>query len=115
MEKMIFENAGVAVRNITPKPSSEIKPGAILSASWGWEQTNINFFMVKKVSNGWAVVVQLKNSSKGSDMYSEEMPTFQEVGEPMRRKMKYQDSLKISSFMYASLWDGKPEKATHYA
>lgn len=118
MEKIVFENANCVIRKATPKPSSEIKPGAILSAAWGYEQTNYDFYIVKKVKNGWVTVVEVESESSNYDgqyMTSLEMPTFKEVGEPMRRKMKYGNGFKISSYKYASLWDGKPEKATHYA
>lgn len=115
-KKMIFENAGVAIRKITPLPSSEIKPGAILSSSWGYDQTNIDFYMIKSIKGKFATVVELKSECTygSSDMTTKELPTFQEEGQPFRRMIKG-NYLKISSFQFASLWDGQPETATHYA
>lgn len=37
------------------------------------------------------------------------------TAKPFRRKVKYARSISINSYASASLWDGKPKTASHYA
>lgn len=109
---------GCKIRRVIPKPKAKFEAGAILYCSWGYEQTNYDFYIVKKIDPNWIYIVQLENESSAYNsqyMTSVEMPTFKEVGGMIRRKLKSTEWIKISSYKYAYLWDGQPKKATHYA
>lgn len=109
----------------------QITPGQILECSWGYEQTNIDFYKVVKVSNGWATIQKMENvsdyskgdNSAGWDMTSIEMPgAVKASAKPFRRKIKKSyyaegpEYIKINSWGgYAEPWDGQPAHASHYA
>ena len=45
------------------KPSLTFTPGAILVDSWGWDQTNIDFYRITKRSGDFVTVEKLKKST----------------------------------------------------
>ena len=113
------------------------KVGDILYSSWGYDQTNIEFFKVVKVSEfsvwiqeigkkvvevtGWAhqnVVpvdspeYQVRNWNKEKDDW-DNVNTFITKTHPIQRK-KIQDygdgyGVSLNSFSSAWIWDGKPK------
>ena len=113
------------------------KIGDILYSSWGYDQTNIEFFKVVKVSKfsvwiqeigkkvvevtGWAhqnVVpvdspeYQVRNWDKEKDDW-DNVNTFITKTHPIQRK-KIQDygdgyGVSLNSFSSAWIWDGKPK------
>jgi hypothetical protein len=110
--------------------------GMILLSSWGYEQTNIEFFKVVKVS-GKSVWIQAVKSQivrqtgylseevvpsdelvKGGWVKSEDglgMVYDPEFTEAPQRKLWKGDSVKLADYKWAWLWDGKPRVASHYA
>ena len=112
----IPESYGVKVRRAIPKRKASVEPGAIFVRSWGYEQTNIDFYMVKEVKNGFAKVVMVESYSEemSSYMTRQNLPSFQEVGKPFRKKI-FQFSGGPWLKGVGSLWNGKPVKSTHYA
>lgn len=109
--------------NITPKVSKEYEVGAILSFSWGYEQTNYNFYCITKVENDWITLVEMtKNVEWRGDMHTSETPKeIDPKGNIIRRKLKRNRDnnrpigLQIERYGWGALWDGEPEQATHYA
>lgn len=99
------------------------KPGSILVCRWGWEQTNIDFYMVVSTSNTMATLQQVVSVQiPTGDMTYEAMPnTSQTVGEPFRRKVKsctakgIEPFCKIEDYASAREWDGKPKHGSSYA
>lgn len=104
---------------IKPKISTVLEPGAILSASWGYDQTNIDFYVVTKVNDSWVWLQPIKQVSEydGAYMSSKEMPVMDEIEiiKPFRRKKSSSNWVSINSYTGARVWNGKPENATHYA
>jgi hypothetical protein len=100
-----------------------LEVGAILYGSWGYDQTNIDFFRVEQVKNGWAVLQDIESveiSDGPGSMTGRVVPVdpHQPIGKPMRRKVGEcmgKPCLKICSYEYAFPWDGKPKFVSHYA
>ena len=116
---------------------SKPKVGDILYSSWGYDQTNIEFFKVVKVSEfsvwiqeigkkvvevtGWAhqnVVpvdspeYQVRNWDKEKDDWDNVNPFITKTHPIQRKKIQaYGDAYGVSlnSFSSAWLWDGKPK------
>jgi len=114
--------AELAVPGITPHQSAVLEPGAILYASWGWEQTNINFYVVVKVKGDFATVAELEpvKGPETSFMSNETAPTATILWEKglLRRKIKSAaDStwVNLSSYKSAWLWKGESLTESHYA
>lgn len=107
-------------------PSSTFTPGAILVDSWGWDQTNIDFFRITKRSGDFVTVEKLKKSTSPEIgfMQNDEMP-LDEVDpsfKPMRKKIKTWNGVERGfSFRnytgggWCSLWKGNKVRSTHYA
>ena len=97
-----------------------ITVGDIFYSSWGYEQTNIDFYQVVGVTDK---TVKLRKISQEND-WSEDrnnggktIPKANEfTGEAFSRKRRDgHEFLKISDYCYAYPWDGKPQSFTSYA
>lgn len=99
------------------------KPGDIYYTSWGYDQTNVEFYEIVEIRGAYAYLRELKTDTTGWDRNDSESLTPRPgdySGEPIRRKMLTRDngvtiSFKITESANAWLWDGKPLTATHYA
>jgi hypothetical protein len=103
-----------------------MKPNDILYAAWGYDQTNIDFYKVLKVTDNFVSVIQIEQtdtydpglSMTGTTMPKPESPI---VGKkPLRRKIHWFAGgaipyLKITAYSYAYPWDGTPKHYSTYA
>lgn len=102
----------------TPTP---VKPGDIFRCSWGYDQTNVDWYQVVKLSKSGAYVTLVPI---GSRCVEDNGPTTHEVPVPtsspdltraFRRKLlNYRTDwhVNIASYSSASLWDGTPAYET---
>jgi hypothetical protein len=108
------------------QPSQALVVGAILASSWGYEQTNVDFYRAEKIKNGWVTLQKIDAVETSDDredyisMTGRVVPVepHKPIGDPFRRKLGEccgQISIKICSYEYASLWDGHPKAVSHYA
>jgi hypothetical protein len=92
----------------------DLKIGDILYSSWGYDQTNIDFYEVIGVTEKSVVVrgvdQKIKKAERGAD-YVVAMPG-RFTGPKMTKRVSQGDSIKISSYAIASKWDGKPKYQT---
>lgn len=101
--------------------ATQVKVGDIFVSTWGYEQTNVNFYQVVKATAKTVTVREIRRSTEpgGAWGHYTAMPVKDAYcGEPMRRKIGHDSdrpSISISSFAYARLWDGKPIGGTSYA
>ena len=96
--------------------------GAILTASWGYDQTQIDWFQVI-ATNGKQVTIReiqgkvVRTDSVGNE-YVVAMPDHFLQGEAPLKKIpsgsveKRNVSIKLTSYKWLSLWDGKPKYQT---
>jgi hypothetical protein len=95
--------------------------GAILASSWGYDQTNVDFYRVEKVQNGWATLQQIASQETGDGWTGKVVPAepHRLIDQPFRRKIggnfDGEPYLRISSYEYARPWDGRPKSVSHYA
>jgi hypothetical protein len=109
------------------------KVGDILYSSWGYDQTNIEFFKVVKVSDfsvwiqqlgskiveitGWAHenVVPTDSSSYETRNWEGEGYVTRTYGVKRHKIQSYGGGYGVSlnSFAIAQLWDGKPKGQSH--
>jgi hypothetical protein len=94
--------------------------GQILESSWGYDQTNYDFYYVLSVKNGWATLQKMTNVSQPINGFRE-MTTLEVPGEidnseqPFRRKIKNCGWVSINSYAGARPWNLQPKTASHYA
>ncbi len=102
--------------------ASRIEKGSILYGSWGYEQTNVDFYKVLKVFPT-SVMIQAMLSKEESDgplsMTGRAIPAELNATEkPVRRKVHNignEQWVKLTSYIYLRLWDGKPKSYSSYA
>ena len=97
-----------------------LKVGDVLSSSWGYDQTNVTFYQVTRITKA-SVELGTLRSSETSDgpqsMTGTKMPIVDEFahGNRFLKRVSANGYVKLSSFEYARLWDGKPERFSSYA
>ena len=95
-----------------------VEIGTIFYSTWGYEQTNIDYYEVVKSTPKTVTVRMIAQDAVENDMRGTCTPCPGHfIGEPIRRKVqRYCDepSLKIKSYAYAYPWDGKPKSFTTY-
>lgn len=92
-----------------------IEVGTILYSSWGYDQTNVNFYMVTKILGSSTVELE----EIGKTFVSEERGVSYVTADkswrsrkPMKRRISADGSFRIGSSYSASKWDGKPKYQT---
>ena len=99
----------------TPLP----EVGTILKASWGYDQTNIDFYQVQAASGRMLTLVPLPSIDVTRDgtpyMQGQVTPgTARADAKPFRARW-IANSCKVSSCSYASIWNGLPARFSTYA
>ena len=93
--------------------------GDILYSSWGYDQTNIDFYQVVKVLPKSVMINKIKSEMPNGEegfMTGKVIPVKDAfVGEPMLKKPNSYGSVKIASYASAYPWDGKPKSCSWYA
>jgi hypothetical protein len=88
--------------------------GDILYSSWGYDQTNVDWYQITAVVGKSIVMREIAGKSVGSDKTVPQPGHF--VGEPMKKIPQGagsdRASVKINSFSYAYPWDGRPQYVT---
>lgn len=103
-----------ALEIMEPAPTPKI--GDILYASWGYDQTNVDFYEVVGITKSGASVKVVEIGSKrvsGSEVVA--VPGTGTGGKVLTKrvsKSSYGYSIAIESYSSAYLWDGKPKYET---
>jgi hypothetical protein len=99
-----------------------MKEGDILTAEWGWEQTNVDFYQVVKASCDYITIRKIENivvEYRGRDMAGKKIPRpgiFWSEHSIRRKVQRPEDPyIKINKYTRAELWDGKPVTFSEYA
>jgi len=93
-----------------------LEKGSILYSSWGYDQTNVNFYEVTDVKGKQVILRPIKQRVVKEDAYYEQVvPAPGQFNGPAIRRTPspgYRGgaSVKINSSQRASLWDGKPKQ-----
>jgi hypothetical protein len=127
--------------NTQPNTTDQYQPGAILESSWGYDQTNIDFFKIVKRTNDTIFLLPLHSRNvESGDMCGRSVPgePYKEGeyvscvgtwnGKPIRRRLaRYKESINNPPHLvgkvfgcsikhgWCNLWDGSPSHFTSYA
>jgi hypothetical protein len=91
--------------------------GDILYTSWGYDQTNVNFYQVVGVPSPAMVVIREIGSKEVADSKVVAAPNIF-VGPPVRKKIRPSGqggksyAVKITGYSSAYVWDGNPKYVT---
>ena len=101
--------------------SHALTAGSILVSSWGYEQTNVDFYMVTRTTKTSVYirkirsVVTVSGGPSDSAVPCPDRTIYNDSAEPKRKKVQtYSDRPYVSLCTYASayLWDGTPQRQT---
>jgi hypothetical protein len=93
--------------------AKSIKVGDIYYTSWGYDQTNIDFYKVLDVRGKKATLVKVgKNRVEGEKSYDFVVPAPDPEGSEPFNKMVGEYGFKIKEYAYATAWDGTPKIET---
>ena len=95
-----------------------LKLGNILYTSWGYDQTNVDFYQVVEIVGKCTVVIReiAHETINGSGGPSESVIAVKGsfIGEPMTKRSSSTNCVRIASYSSASPWDGQPKHQTGY-
>lgn len=97
-----------------------LKVGDILTSSWGYEQTNVDFYQVVEVSPTEKTVKirEINKESKGNGLFMQgtcvPVPNAF-ISAPMLKKVQPDNYINLNSFSCAHLWGGEPVSYSSYA
>ena len=98
-----------------------LQVGDILYSSWGYDQTNVNFFKVKRlIAKTMVELVEVasqhvEDSGESHGMADQVVAVPEiELGETFKRKASARNYVKINSVYGASPWDGAPKYRSWY-
>lgn len=94
-----------------------LKAGDVLYTSWGYDQTNINFYQVVRTVGKYSVELieimsEIDHSNTGADYVVARKDIYRLDAQPRTHRVKNGDHVKIKSYATAYLWDGKPKYET---
>ena len=97
------------------KPHS-LQVGDILSASWGYEQTNIDFYQVTAVTAKTVKIRELMQARSETGWCQGTCVPVKDKfkGDETSHRSNNTNSVRVRSYASASKWDGKPENWTAY-
>jgi len=94
----------------------DVKVGSIFYDSWGYEQTNVDFYeVVKMVGKKSVLIKSIGKSRDGGGSYTEVVAvpgSYSNDDEGMVKRIGEGNYIRMNSFSSASLWDGKPKYET---
>jgi len=102
----------------TVKPHT-LKVGDILSSTWGYDQTNVDYYEVTRVPGPMSVEIRqiAANSSAEEGFMTARCwaAPGKFIGKPMIKRANSSNSVRIASYASASPWDGKEDRYSWYA
>ena len=117
-DRMIRKNQRVEQRRTERSQfQHSLKMGDILVTSWGYDQTNIDYFQVTAVGEKSVKIRELNKKLVGQSGQDDVvMPATNSFkGPEMLKIVGLNNSVKVYSFAWAHLWDGKPDEETNSA
>lgn len=98
--------------------NDNIQIGTILYSSWGYEQTNIDFYIVIERKGEF---VTLQEIGKIGEYEINNMAgkcsadASNTIGTPFKKKLSKFGGVNLASYKYCNVWDGQPKYFSNYA
>jgi len=98
-----------------------LKVGDILCSSWGYDQTNVDFYQVINIPSKKSVTIRkigldMPRGEEGFMCGYSAVPIKDSfTGEPFTKRVTTGGSVKLTDYSYAWLWDGKEKYVSWYA
>lgn len=113
----------IKLANIRPyeEPRHNIKIGDVFVYSWGYDQTNIEYYQVTATTDKTVTIREIKSGDVENDymMMTGKSTAIKDtfIGEPMRKTPYFSSGQWRLNMSYGicSPWDGKPQRYSYYA
>ena len=115
VESRIDRKARVKERRAKRYQPHTLKVNDILVCSWGYDQTNIDFYKIKElIGKNKVSIVKMSNTfTEQKGPYGDKVMPHEEIGEPFTKLINSEyNSISVYSFASASKWDGNPTYQT---
>jgi len=89
-----------------------LEVGDILYSSWGYDQTNADFYQVVEVMGKSVKIREIAAKHVGEDSAVAVVGKF--VGPPLLKRVAQGNSVRLNSYSSAYPWDGKPKYVTPF-
>ena len=112
-----------ADREGTAEQLAAVRPGMIFHCSWGYEQTQCDFYQVVRVVGHHAIIRKIGSYSPDNHNGSQPMAEYRLatkdafIGPEIRKRIQFSGGepyLSMTSYSSANLWDGKPKYCSWY-
>lgn len=106
-----------AERRAAAKRPHTLAVGDILVSSYGYEQTNVDFYEVVAVQNRTVILRELAQEREATGpMSGHAVPRLGHyVGEPIRKRANPRNGVKLAAGVYAHPWNGSKVYWSNYA
>jgi hypothetical protein len=109
----------------TQKEYDKVQVGSIFVWSWGWEQTNLDFFQVIEKKTKSVIVREIAQETVEGSTYSHGIAdnrvavkdAFLKDSKPQRKVLKFMQGRPYlhQEYGWCELWDGTPQYSSWYA
>jgi len=92
--------------------------GTILYTMWGYDQTNVDYYVITKIQGADYTLQQVSTWSESTSCDAQIKVSPNEcnlIGEPIVRRLNNYGDFNIYSFASTSIWDGNAKYATNIA
>jgi hypothetical protein len=96
----------------------KLQVGHILVSSWGYEQTNIDFYQVTALKGARSIELRKIGAVSHEDLHMQGTCTPRAdafIGEAFTKRVDENNAVRLTSYSSAYLWDGRPRRWTAYA
>lgn len=120
VKKVALKKVATNTKNKKRISGLPIGQGDYLVSTWGYDQTNVDFYYVTKVSKGSAYIIPASQKVvEFGDMQGKVVPKEPNFNEnPVRRKIKKYSGgeyISLNTFSIARKWEGNPVFYSSYA
>jgi len=95
-----------------------LKVGDLLRCSWGYDQTNVDFYQVTDLIGKTMVEIRPVAGNYEETGFMSGTTTASKghfIGDPMKKRVGEGNAVRIASYASAYPYDGKPTYESHYA
>lgn len=94
---------------------SNVKIGDVYASSWGYDQTNVDFYQITKIVTDKTIEATEIGSERIEGHPDRVIPVIDNfIGKPFRKRLTKYLTIKINNYASASLWDGQPKYCTPF-
>lgn len=108
-----------AARKVTPEKLATLKIGDIFNWTWGYEQTNQNYYQLVEIKGQYGIFREIAQEREETGWLQGNCRPLKDkfISEPFKKKIQFQDNkpfIKMDSFGWCNLWDGETDYYTSY-